>query len=247
MSYIFLQEQGEESSVECFSDIPAYVLSKSRSIHERSCSNDSVTECCRDSQSGTTYAPLTVGRGEEELTSCAEDSRAKTSVGQEKEKGSPASGADCGKKWRESLARFDQSTCLWKTAQLSLFGDLETFSETWPRWGIMRGGECWAQDVVVDQWNESGFGLPAPTKAMGKRGWGIAAKQRYSADLEANARRFGYKPHPSVLEWSMGWIPTWTKLAPLEMDKFLSWLRAHSRYWEENFNSHNERRDIRGR
>jgi hypothetical protein len=138
--------------------------------------------------------------------------------------------ADYGKKWRGSLAKWDRDSSSWKTHQLSLFGGLETFSETWPKWGIMRNGECWGQDIAVDQWNASEFGLPAPTKAMGKRGWGIAAKPRYSAELEANARLFGYKPHPSVLEWSMGWIPTWTRLAPLEMDKFQQWLRSHGEF-----------------
>ena len=44
MSYTFLQEQGEESSAECFSDIPASVLSRLSLTAEKSCSNDNETD-----------------------------------------------------------------------------------------------------------------------------------------------------------------------------------------------------------
>jgi hypothetical protein len=158
----------------------------------------------------------------------AEDSLAKTSALLEKAQESTENDLDYGGIWPESFAKYNQSTSLWKTRQLSLFGGLTEFSQTWPQWGIMQDGECLALEVAADQWNASGFGLPAPTKSMGKRGWGISnIKPRYSAELEANARLFGYKPHPSVLEWSMGWIPTWTRLAPLGMDKFQQWLKSH--------------------
>jgi hypothetical protein len=227
MSYTYLQEQGEESSAESFADIPASVLSRLNLTAERSYSKDNATESCQSSQSGMMFAHSTADHGAEEWTSSQGDSPAKTLQSAAKPRESMAIEADSGKKWRGSLAKWDRDSSSWKTHQLSLFGGLETFSETWPKWGIMRNGECWAQGIAVDQWNASEFGLPAPTKAMGKRGWGIAAKPRYSAELEANARLFGYKPHPSVLEWSMGWIPTWTRLAPLETDKFRKWLDSH--------------------
>jgi hypothetical protein len=83
----------------------------------------------------------------------------------------------------------------------------------------------------VPQLKENDFLLPAPTKSMGKRGWGITSiKARYSEQLETNARLFGYKPHPSILEWSMGWIPMWTRLVPLEMGKFRQWLNSHGKH-----------------
>jgi hypothetical protein len=234
MSYTYLLEQGEESSAESFADIPASVQSRSRNTLAKSYCNDSGMESCHASRYGTTYAPSTAGHGAEEWTSSQGDSLAKTLHCAAKPLESMGIEADSGKRWRGSLAKWDRDSCSWKTHQLSLFGGLETFSETWPKWGIMRNGECWAQDIAVDQWNASEFGLPAPTKAMGKRGWGIAAKPRYSAELEANARLFGYKPHPSVLEWSMGWIPTWTRLVPLEMDKFRKWLDSHGKFSPAN-------------
>ena len=50
-----------------------------------------------------------------------------------------AFGGKCG----ESLAKYDPDKCLWKTRQYSLAGDLEPFSETFPRWGMMQSGELY--------------------------------------------------------------------------------------------------------
>jgi hypothetical protein len=50
-----------------------------------------------------------------------------------------AFGGKCG----ESLAKYDPKECLWKTRQYSLAGGLETFSETFPRWGMMQNGELY--------------------------------------------------------------------------------------------------------
>jgi hypothetical protein len=231
MSYTYLLEQEEESSAECFSDIPASVLSKLNLTLEKSCCSDNETESCQSFQSGTMSQPLMESHGKGTLMSYAEDSLAKTFPSADVAQESMESGLDYGGIWPESFAKYNQSTSLWKTRQLSLFGGLTEFSQTWPQWGIMQDGECLELEVAAVQWNASGFGLPAPTKSMGKKGWGISnIKPRYSAELEANARLFGYKPHPSVLEWSMGWIPTWTRLAPLEMDKFQQWLHSHGKH-----------------
>ena len=95
MSYTYLQGQGEESSAECFSDIPVYALSRLNLTAGKSCCKGSATESCRSSQSGTMCEPLTASRGEGKLTSSAADSHAKTSVQPEKARVSKASEADC--------------------------------------------------------------------------------------------------------------------------------------------------------
>lgn len=43
----------------------------------------------------------------------------------------------------ELLATYDQTSCSWKTFQHSLVEDLELFSETWPRWGMIRRGAAY--------------------------------------------------------------------------------------------------------
>jgi len=231
MSWHYLQEQEEVSSAAISWDGQQFAPSKSKNTLGEYCSKGSETESCHDSRYGMTLRHSTETLGVDELMWYQGDSPVRTYQEPAQGKDSRAVEAACGLKWPESLAKYSPGTYSWRTAQCSLFGGLEEFSETWPRWGMMRDGECWALDPVVDQWNASGCGLPAPRKSMGKRGWGISnVKPRYSEELEANARRFGYKPHPSVLEWSMGWIPTWTRLVPLAMDKFQQWSNSHGRH-----------------
>jgi len=82
MSYTYLQEQGEVSSVGCFSDIPQSVLLNLNLTAEKSYSNGNETESYQSSQSGMMSAPSTELRGGEKLMLCAGDSLAKTSQAQ---------------------------------------------------------------------------------------------------------------------------------------------------------------------
>tara|TARA_S200002703_G_scaffold5417_1_gene6291 strand:+ start:702 stop:1463 length:762 start_codon:yes stop_codon:yes gene_type:complete len=51
-------------------------------------------------------------------------------------------GVDSGERWPEWFAKWSPNGSLWKTPQRSLLEGLDTFSETWPRWGMMRNGVC---------------------------------------------------------------------------------------------------------
>jgi len=106
-------------------------------------SPDKMTDFSRPSQFGMTFAPLTADLGEALLTWFLEGFHAKTSAQPAKAPESPDSAPDCGEKWPASLARFDLDSRSWKTRQFLLLGDSALFSETWPRWGMMRNGECW--------------------------------------------------------------------------------------------------------
>ena len=182
MSYEFLSDNPSEnsisspglegvSSVESFSDIPAYVLSRLNLTAEKSCSNGNEMESCQSSQSGTMCEPSMESRGGEKSMLSAGDSPARIFPAPEKGPGSPESDLDCGPKWPGSLAKYDPATRSWKTAQCSLFGGLELFSETWPRWGMMRGGACWEQTMpahLISE-NESGY-LPTPLATLATHG-----------------------------------------------------------------------------
>lgn len=158
------------------------------------------------------------------------DSPARTSALQELETDLRGCVLASGLKCAELLAKYDQDTSSWKTAQPSLFAEECESLTNLPRWGMCLGGELWGLGIEAVSWNESGFGLPAPTKSMGKRGWGISSKKfRWSAQLERNALTFGMRPHPSLLELIMGWIPMWTRLKPLGMDKYQAWLNSHGK------------------
>ena len=143
MSYTYLRESGEESSAECFSDIPAYVPSKSSRSAEKSSCNVNATEFSQNSQSGTTCGLSTANRGAEKSIAFAEVSPAKTSRQQAKARASTEREAGCGLSSRVLLAKFDHNTRSWKTPQCSLFGDSDECLETFPRWGMTQGGLLW--------------------------------------------------------------------------------------------------------
>ncbi len=164
MSYTYLQEQGEESSADCYADIPAYVLSRLNLTAGESYSNASGTECSQDSLFGMTCEPLTVSLGGGRSISCVADSHARTLALPEVEQALTVSEVDCGPKWPGSLARFDPHTASWKTRQHLLAGGLAEFSETWPAWGSMRDGELLVVATPAQFIGETEFGfLPTPT------------------------------------------------------------------------------------
>lgn len=158
MSYIYLQEQEGESSAECFSDIPVYVLSRLNLTAEKSSYKGSETECCQNSQSGTMCEPLTASRGEGKLTSSAEDSLAKTFLVQEKAQGLKESEADSGLNLQESLAKYDPATHSWRTRQCSLFEGLGECLETFPKSGIMQDGVLWGLTTAEPRTDEKECG-----------------------------------------------------------------------------------------
>lgn len=77
---------------------------------------------------------------------------------------------------RESLTIFamlDRATCSWKTSQASLFPELDTFSRTWPRWGMMRSGACspasnW--EPAINATESSSWPTALSNNAKGKSG-----------------------------------------------------------------------------
>lgn len=158
MSYIFLRERGEESSAECFSDIPAFAPSKSSLIAGKSFYKDNETESCQSFRSGTTCEPLTENHGEEKSTSSAEDSLAKTYLAQERARESTEREADCGPNLQESLAKYDRATSSWRTRQCSLFEGLGECLETFPKAGTMRNGSLWERTTAEPRTDESACG-----------------------------------------------------------------------------------------
>ena len=234
MSYTYLQEQGEESSAASFSDIPPSVLSRLNLTAGKSCSKGSGTESCQSSQSGAMPAPSTELRGEERSMSCAEGSLAKTSQSLGGGLELKANEADSGQKWPESLAKYDQDSRSWRTAQCLLFEDLGESLETFPRWGMMRDGELWelAMSERFTSENEFGF-LPTPLKSdqtgTGKKRFIGSPENRYGKAIEGLRTSLSDPQylHPDFAEWMMGWPIGWTELGRLAMDKFQVWFQQH--------------------
>ena len=251
-------------------------------------------DTCHRSPYGTMFVPSTDDRGEELLTWFREVFLAKTYRARELALESTGKEAGCGPSSLESFARYDHDSCSWKTRQCSLLGDLERYSETWPRWGMMRGGECWVLSMQEHRIDEIEFGLlptqtataygscqggssgrigqrnrpslqtmaqkgifptprksdaerggrgdliqvvrgnknhhfksyPTPTKSDATGGPGCSGRQGGN-----NLRtQVGGSLNPTWVEWLMGWPIGWTACEPLEMDKFLQWLRFQLEY-----------------
>ena len=206
------------------------------------CASDKTMEFFSRSRSGMTFAHLTAAPGAELLTLFLADSRARTSATPERGPELPANDQDFGGKWPASLAKYDPVSCSWKTAQRSLFEDLELSLEIWPRWGSMRNGECWERtpSAQTTSENESGY-WPTPcsgpcdssctmeTTLKWDNGKHQLTLTREVAREEKAAGR--HIPHgtlnPPWVEWLMGWPTGWTDFAPLEMDKFQEWWQLH--------------------
>src|SRR4030095_15931619 len=55
-----------------------------------------------------------------------------------------------------SFAHYDPASSSWRTSQVCLSGDLETFSETWPSSGMTRNGAVFLRPPLVLPTNEPG-------------------------------------------------------------------------------------------
>ena len=233
MSYTFLLAQGEESSAESFSAMSQSVLSNSNQAQDKCCSNGSATDSCHASLFGMMSQPSTERRGVERWMWSAEASHVRTYPALEKAKDSMAQGLDSGEKCAASLAKYDPATSSWKTAQCSLFEDLDESLETWPRWGIMLHGECWVRTTPAAYTHETESGyLPTLRKQIQDRP--CREREDYHSNLEeylGNHFPFlrGSLCDPDFAEWMMGWPIGWTDLVPLEMDKFRLWLHSHGK------------------
>ncbi len=158
------------SAANC-SAIAASAPSRSTTTADQYWWPDKTTGHSRLSRFGMTSEPLTDGRGEALLTWWRAAFPARTSASPEAVPGSTASAADSGWKWPASFARYDRATSSWKTRQHSLLEDSDVYSETWPRWGLMRDGESSAQRTLVPSIGENGSGLlPTPTATDYKGG-----------------------------------------------------------------------------
>lgn len=234
MSYIYLQEQGAECSAECFSGIPAYALSRLSLTAEKSSCSDNETECCRNSQSGTTCELLTANRGEGLSTSYAGASPAKTYLARGKARELTEQEAGYGANLPASFARYDQDTHSWKTAQCSLIEGLDEFSGTWPKSGIMRNGVCWELTMLIPcvREKECGYSLMRPTASDGMRTKfklkSLVRNNHADGNLsEQLARVYRRKLTPKCAEILMLFPIGWTGLKPLATDKFRLWRQSH--------------------
>jgi hypothetical protein len=223
---------GGVSSADNFSDMSACAPSSWRNTLETCSCSDSATECSHGSPSGTTLKPSTEKTGKGRLTASTPDSHAKTSVCAVQEQDSKVPAPDCGLKPIESLAKWSPDTSSWRTRQLSLFGDSEEFSGTWPTWGMIQDGELlelMPPDIIT---SANAYGLLPTPIATDWKGGTTAIRKDTGKPREDQWRdyvklHYGLTyPHPTHSELRMGFPEGWSELKPLEMPKFQQWQQS---------------------
>lgn len=171
MSWLFSQVLVEEYLGDISSDGEQSVQLSGNHTQLAYLPPDRMTEFSRLSRFGMTFKPLTDDRGKELLTLYLAGFHARTSQQPEREQELMGSVQECGEKWHGSFTKYDLNSFLWRTHQCSLLGDLEPYSETWPRWGLMRDGECWERRTSAHLIKETESGLlPTPNARDWKDG-----------------------------------------------------------------------------
>lgn len=140
---------------------------------------------------GTTLELLTVSPGAERWIASLEAFPVKTSVSQEN---APASKREpevgFGQSLPESFAKWDRDSSSWKTCQACLLMGLESFSETWPRWGLMLDGKCYQpQRLELPTCENESLLLPTPNA----QGGGVEQISRTKCEEKADVRDDGKK------------------------------------------------------
>ena len=198
---------------------------KSKITHAEFYCNGKLMDSYLDSLSGTTFVLSMGNLGEEKSMLSQEVFHAKIFLPQEKAQDLTEKGQDSGGKWQGSFTKYSPDSCSWKTHQCSFLGDLDEFSETWPRWGSMRTGECYQLPMSEQNINETEYGLwPTPTTPSG--GGNCGGSGAYKNAIK-NGTHIPHSINPSLYEWLMGWPIGWTDLKPLETDKFHFALHQH--------------------
>lgn len=225
MSWLFSRALVEAFSADTCSAGAQSALSSGTPTPQAFCAPDRMTAFSRPSRFGMTFGPLTDDLGAVVLTWCLGDSLARTLASPARATASTESAADCGPKWRGSLARYDHDSRSWRTAQHSLLGGSDEFSETWPRWGTTVGGELFLlpMPALPTAANESGsWPTPIANDAQKRGAARVGAGLPGAVEQSTAAGML----NPTWVEWLMGWPLGWTDLQPSATDKYRTLLRS---------------------
>lgn len=242
MSYTYLQEQGEGSSVENFSDIEQFVRSRLKNTRGKLYSKGNETDYFHGSLSGMTSPLSTEPHGKNMSTLSQGDFLAKISQLLGGGEVCPVRDQDYGKSKKELLAKLDQVSCSWRIPQLSLFEEESELLQTLPRWGMCAGGELWETEPLVQyvKAREYGLSLLRPTAQCWKA-WtfknlkSLIRKNHSDGNIQEQSARCFHKmitaESNSIL---MKWPIKWASLRPWETDRIHSWQRSHSLFCQRD-------------
>ena len=159
MSWLFSRVLVEEYLGDISSDGEQSVQLSGNPTQLAYCAPDKMTGFSRLSRFGMTYKPLTENLGEELLMSYLGAFHAKTSALQEGEPGLTENPRQCGITWRGWLAKFDQDSYSWKTAQCSFIEESGESLVTFPVSGMTRNGLLWELPMLAHRTSATERGL----------------------------------------------------------------------------------------
>jgi hypothetical protein len=230
MSWLFSQALvAEYLPVSCLEIEPSALLNATGTPQAFS-SDDKTTECYRRSRYGMTCGPLTENRGAELLIAYLVVSHVRTSALPAEVRDLPASAQAFGASLPAWFAKWSHQLSEWRTAHFSLLEDSESFSETWPRSGLMLDGMCYPQPSMARTTCENVSGSLLPT---------LAARDYRHPNVKSFAERGGGKKgeqlpnvlggplNPDWCEWFMGFPIGWTASSALATAKFREWQQQH--------------------
>jgi hypothetical protein len=244
-------EPGAESSADSFSAMCQSAPLNWRNTLGLSSSSGSGTASSPGSPCGTTFGPSTATPGEATLISSPEASPARTSAPLVEAKESTVPAPASGGSLHGSFARFDPATSSWRTPHCSLLGDSVPFSGTWPRWGSLRNGACWARTMPVLRTSESGSGFwPTPTAtSYGTNQGGSAGRTgRTRPSLQTMASKALWPTPTAVTDTGGAALCKWggsgaraklrTMVTPAELNgplnpEWVEWLMGWPRGWTD--------------
>jgi hypothetical protein len=138
-------------------------------------------------------------------------SRAKTLATRERAQALTAKARGYGPSSPEYLASFDRGSRSWKTLQRSLIEGWATFSDRWPRSGLMQSGRAYALPILERSTSEIEFGLlPTPQANDWRSGRGYShGGKRPTPQLR---HMISGLLNPRFVEQLMGFPIEWTAL-----------------------------------
>jgi hypothetical protein len=171
-------------------------------------------------RSGSTMSELSAPANFPAPASSAVVSPVKTSVTQGLAPASTANDLDYGESTSGSYARFDPNSSSWKTSQLCLGGDSQSFLETLPPSGLMRSGQLFPRAPWVRHICDDACSLwPTPTASMDGRGFGVPLHEaggRYKRStvlrVQDLVKAHGWRIHPNFTEALMGFPIEWSAI-----------------------------------
>ena len=218
MSWLFSRALVEDYSQGLSSDGERFALSSEMSLQQAFLCSGKTTEFSLHSRYGMTFSRLTERCGEELLTWYLAGFRAKPIhrllLGKTLQM---ISGRRCDGSWQMSLP----GTYLPRTSP----GRQSTGQQpTLSRWVTKPDAlNCPRKTWVLTTFGEGAGLLHTPTT---RANYCAPSMQKWKS-CQAWRKTFG-EVTPESHEYLMGWPIGWTGLKPLEMDRFQSWLSAHS-------------------